>query len=104
MAVAGQGSGIKVEKDTILADINKRILDAFDLFDCDGTKTVDVRYESQGMQETWQYRDIELLNRFTRIFCPKCINFFFGASVSKRVWYGIHVYCSLHDKSVNPST
>lgn len=39
----GQSSDVKVEKDPILADINKRILDAFDIFDHDGNKTVDVR-------------------------------------------------------------
>ena len=33
----------EVEKDPVLADINKRILDAFDIFDHDGNKTVDVR-------------------------------------------------------------
>ena len=47
MADAEEETGIKVEKDPILADINKRILDAFDIFDHDGNKTVDVRYESQ---------------------------------------------------------
>lgn len=41
---AGQSTDVKVEKDPILADINKRILDAFDIFDHDGNKTVDVRH------------------------------------------------------------
>ena len=34
---------VKVEKDPVLADINKKILDAFDIFDHDSNKTVDVR-------------------------------------------------------------
>jgi hypothetical protein len=36
-------SGQKVEKDPVLVDINKKVLDAFDIFDHDGNKTVDVR-------------------------------------------------------------
>lgn len=39
----GKPADVKVEKDPILADINKRIFDAFDIFDHDGNKTVDVR-------------------------------------------------------------
>ncbi len=39
---AGQ-TDVKLEKDPVLADINKRILEAFDIFDHDGNKTVDVR-------------------------------------------------------------
>ena len=34
---------VKLEKDPVLADINQRVLDAFDIFDHDGNKTVDVR-------------------------------------------------------------
>ena len=34
---------VKLEKDPVLAEINKKILDAFDIFDHDGNKTVDVR-------------------------------------------------------------
>lgn len=37
-------AGQKVEKDPVLADINKKVLEAFDIFDHDGNKTVDVRY------------------------------------------------------------
>ena len=43
---SGQPADVKVEKDPVLADINKRILDAFDIFDRDGNKTVDVRYKN----------------------------------------------------------
>lgn len=32
-----------IEKDPVLAEINKRVLDAFDVFDHEGNKTVDVR-------------------------------------------------------------
>ena len=43
----GDGSGHlgvkELEKDPVLADINKRIVEAFDIFDHDGNKTVDVR-------------------------------------------------------------
>ena len=45
----GQSAGeVKVEKDPVLADINKRVLEAFDIFDHDGNKTVDVRLEHYG--------------------------------------------------------
>ena len=36
--------GIK-EKDPILVEINKKIENAFDIFDHESNKTVDVRYE-----------------------------------------------------------
>ena len=35
--------GKQVEKDPILAEINKKVDDAFDVFDHEGNKTVDVR-------------------------------------------------------------
>ena len=40
--------GQKVEKDPMLADINKKVLEAFDIFDHDGNKTVDVRCVCRG--------------------------------------------------------
>ncbi len=35
--------GKQVEKDPVLAEINKKVEDAFDVFDHEGNKTVDVR-------------------------------------------------------------
>lgn len=44
MADADQEDSLKeVEKDPVLAEINKKILNAFDIFDHEGNKTVDVR-------------------------------------------------------------
>ncbi len=40
---SGQLEVKEFEKDPIIAEINKRILDAFDIFDHDCNKTVDVR-------------------------------------------------------------
>jgi len=38
-----EGKAAEKEKDPILAEINKKIEDAFDIFDHENNKTVDVR-------------------------------------------------------------
>ena len=45
-ATEGEGGGGEskaIEKDPVLAEINKKIEEAFDIFDHEGSKTVDVR-------------------------------------------------------------
>lgn len=52
-----------IEKDPVLVEINKKVLEAFDIFDHEGNKTVDVRY---------MY--LPSINTLCYVVIGKCIN------------------------------